>query len=154
MPSLPYGVTTFASIISDAFDVRGAICAVWAWCSRLRRSCGKKGRTADISDDLSDDRLPWRQSLIANLYKDYSWLPQEEEVKEKGAKRKETTKEFVFVDFNAWECAACIHLSLRVLTFHTFCFSGSPNRKRFGQDLYEEYSLRWRRGSPPGSIPA
>lgn len=110
MPSLPYGVTTFASIISDAFDVSGALCAVWAWCSRLRRSCGKKGRTTDISDDLSNDWLPWRQSLKANFYKEYRWLPQEEEVQKNDAK-KEVIKEFIFVDFNAWECAACIHLS-------------------------------------------
>ena len=109
---VPYGVSTFTSIISDALDVRGALCAVWAWCSRLRRSCCKKGRTTDIRKD----RLPWRQSLIAGLYEDYSWLPQEEEAKEEDVKRKDITKEFVFVDFNAWECAACAHLSSQALS--------------------------------------
>ena len=100
---LPYGVTTFFSIISDAFDIRGAICAVWAWCSRLRRSCAKKGKTTDSSEvstrDEGYDWLSWRGDIFKHLYKGYSWLPPEE-LKE--VKR----KEFIFVDFNAWECAA------------------------------------------------
>ena len=108
---VPYGLTTFVRILSDAFDVRGALFAVWAWSSRLRRSCGKKGRTSDSSEVSTSgeghDWLSWRTSLIAHLYKGYSWLPQEEELKEKVI-----TKEFVFVDFNAWECATCVHISL------------------------------------------
>ena len=100
---LPYGVTTFFSIISDAFDIRGAICAVWAWCSRLRRSCAKKGKTTDSSEVSTSgegyDWLSWRGDIFKHLYKGYSWLPPEE-LKE--VKR----KEFIFVDFNAWECAA------------------------------------------------
>ena len=100
---LPYGVTTFFSIISDAFDIRGAIRAVWAWCSRLRRSCAKKGRTTDSSEVSArgggSDGQPWRTSFLAKLRKGYSLLSKEELKKVK-------RKEFIFVDFNAWECAA------------------------------------------------
>ena len=128
---IPYWVTTSFSIIYDAFDPRktrraalgwcsklmhaclpGVVFswhhqarrAAWAWCSRLKRSCGKKGRTTDSSEVSTSGegygRQPWRWLIR----KGYSWLPQEE-LKEEDVKR----TEFIFVDFNAWTCAACVH---------------------------------------------
>ena len=116
IPTVPYGVTTFLSIICDAFDPHEAFRDAGAWCSKLKRSCREKGRTTDISgvsksgvggrtidSSKSDDCLPWRKSLISGIYEG---LPQEEKAKEKDVKRKDITKEFIFVDFNAWECVA------------------------------------------------
>ena len=130
---IPYWVSTLFSIIYDAFDPRktrraawawcskliyaclpGVVLswyhqarrAAWAWCSRLKRSCGKKGRTTDSSEVSTRGegcgRQPWR--WLTNIRKGYSRLPQEE-LKEEDVKR----TEFIFVDFNAWTCAACVH---------------------------------------------
>ena len=88
---VPYGVTTFASIIRDAFDVRAALSAVWAWCSRLRRSflgCKSLARTSPQG---------------------YKQIAQSETVDSA-----EKAKEFVFVDFNAWECATLAYISLLI----------------------------------------
>ena len=113
IPTIPYGVATFFSIICDAFDPREALHDGWAWCSRLKRSCGKKGKTSDSSEvskgDDGYDWLSWGKSLITGFYKR---LPQGEEPEEKPAKKKDIHKEYIFVDFNAWEYAACVHLSL------------------------------------------
>ena len=101
--SVPYGVTTFASIICDAFDVRGALCAVydwcsrlicgvWAWCSRLLRSCFGCKPLAKTSPNETQGY----QQIAQSEFKDH---------------HAENAKEYVFVDFNAWECAACVHPS-------------------------------------------
>ena len=134
---VPYGVTTFASIICDAFDVRGALCAVWVWCFRLKRSrfgCRPFAKTS-----------PQRYEEIAQSGTDNTKQPDDDPAKKSNDNRVclmglrlcnllgaplriflgrfgKTPKvldspaekpvkpdtEFVFVDFNAWECAACV----------------------------------------------
>ena len=94
MPSVPYGVSTFVSIISDALHVHGALCAVWAWCSRLRRSCIGCAKTSP------HETQGYQQVAQSEFKDDYA----------------ENAKEFVFVDFNAWECAACAHFSSQALS--------------------------------------
>ena len=131
VPMIPYGVATFFSILCDAFDPREALYDAWAWCSKLKRSCGKKAIVWDLDGSLREvatsgradnsgkgyssdcdhtEEPPWWKAILAGLYKK---LPQgDEQTSEKDVKKKDIQKEFIFVDFNAWECAASVHLSL------------------------------------------
>jgi len=90
---VPYGVTTFASIICDAFNVRGALCAVWAWCSRLKRSCISCRPLAKTSPNETQGFQQIAQSEFKDDYAESA-----------------NAKEYVFVDFNAWECATSLSL--------------------------------------------
>ena len=96
---VPYGVTTFASIICDAFNVRGALCAVWAWCSRLKRSCIISCRPLAKT---SPNETQGFQQIAQSEFKDDS-------------AESANAKEYVFVDFNAWECATSLSLLIRIL---------------------------------------
>jgi len=79
IPTVPYGVTTFRSIICDA--LRQAFRKAWNWCSKLQRSCKPKAKTID------------------SKYQKLTGVDDEDQ---------EIKKEFIFVHFNAWECAACL----------------------------------------------
>ena len=81
VPAMPYGVATFLSVICDAFDPRDTL--VWAWCcSSLKRACCARWKPCA-------KRVRYR-SLPQPMPKDTT---------------KPIAKEYVFVDFNAWECA-------------------------------------------------
>ena len=97
MPTMPYGMKTFVSIICDAFDPRDALYAVWAWCSCLKRSCAKT-----VPNDAA-----------------YRNIPQSETEKEFVS----SDKEFIFVDFNAWEYAASTQSSYVHITRTHQCTS-------------------------------
>ena len=88
MPSFPYGVSTFFSIIRDAFDPREA----------------PKAKTRDSGEGSEGHKGGSIRASLAGVYKR---LPLTEEAKEKNVDKKNIEKEFVFVDFNARECAAC-----------------------------------------------
>jgi len=128
--SLPYGVTTFFSILCDAFDVRKVI---WAWCSRSKRVYWNTKAKIRPYKEVStrDDELPVaapssathsaeaaqpqaketvkpkRWQFVTRLCKELSWVQEQ---------KKEMKKEYIFVDFNAWECAVCVHV---ITVWHT-----------------------------------
>ena len=83
VPTMSYGMATFLSIACDAFDPRETLHetlrAAGAWCSSLRRSCAKTA-----PKDAA-----------------YQLVPQAKTNKSLD----KAEKEYVFVDFNAWECA-------------------------------------------------
>ena len=101
VPTMPYGLKTFVSIIYDAFNPDEAFHGVSVWCSRLRRSSWKKAKTnpkatySKVSISTEDWQEPFDDVInnddvsnnIAVILK----------------------KEFVFVHFNAWEYAACVN---------------------------------------------
>ena len=98
--TVPYGVATFFSVICDAYGEK--------------RSCGKlKAKVSDnswqpekIESPWKCDWRSWRNLTIAGLY---GRLSQGEEPKYKEQKEEQKKqKEFIFVDFNAWECSACV----------------------------------------------
>ena len=104
-PTMPYGVTTFISVIWDAFGVCEAFHGVSAWCSRLKRSSRWKRVAKTVDSDLQppepEDSKP--TSILAGFrYSRVSKDKEEDQVKKTSA----AEKEFIFVDFNAWECAA------------------------------------------------
>ena len=99
VPSFPYGVSTFFSIIRDAFDPREA----------------PKAKTRDSGEGSEGHKGGSIRASLAGVYKR---LPLTEEAKEKNVDKKNIEKEFVFVDFNAWECAACNHHSRGVCSVH------------------------------------
>mgnify|MGYP001253480782 CR=1 FL=1 len=111
-PTMPYGVTTFFSVIWDAFGVCEAFRGVSAWCSRLKRSCWKtmaKTADSDLQQPETEDSEHTRTLGILRLRTPagfrYNRVSKEEnQVKKTSA----AEKEFIFVDFNAWECAAPI----------------------------------------------
>ena len=120
-PTIPYGVVTFLSIINDAFNIRDALNGASAWCSKLKRSFeyslkssyGKMGQTDDSSEVDSDfyEDFPKKDDQESQYYtKVFSFDGKE---KEDSAWEKKLMgpddKEFIFVDFNAWEYAACVH---------------------------------------------
>jgi hypothetical protein len=84
-PTMPYGVTTFFSLIWDAFGVNKALRGVSTWCSGLRRSRWKIKATSTRLELLRYQSVP---------------RAEEKQVKETSG----AEKEFIFVDFNAWEC--------------------------------------------------
>ena len=84
-PTMPYGVTTFFSLLWDAFGVYKAFRGVSAWCSGLRRSRWKIKATSTRLELLRYQSVP---------------RAEEKQVKETSG----AEKEFIFVDFNAWEC--------------------------------------------------
>ena len=123
---VPYGATTFGSIIFDAFDPREAFHAAGAWCSKLMHACtpglvsnwlNPCAKTAP--SDQCCGLWPWAKHPPG-----YQKLPQPPEGERapgatkmpkqmpKETKEKKKEKEFIFVDFNAWECATCVHLSV------------------------------------------
>ena len=98
-PTMPYGVTTFFSLIWDAFGVCKAFRGVSTWCSRLKRSRWKiMAKTVD--SDLPETEEPEKTKTLAGLR--YKSVPKAEEKQVKETSGAE--KEFIFVDFNAWEC--------------------------------------------------
>ena len=113
MPTMSYGVTTFLSIICDAFDPRDALRAAWAWGSSLKRSCARWKSSAKTGPSDAT----------------YQSIPQSETKKEFVS----SEKEFIFVDFNAWEYAAstisvCFYttpLANISCTLHTLRFADS-----------------------------
>jgi hypothetical protein len=131
VPTIPYGVMTFFSMICDAFDPSEVLKDAWAWCSKLKKACGKKAVVVDGSlgevatDERADaeegysskeryssgvdhtEKPPWWKAILTGLASLYEKLPQaDEQTPKKDVKEKDTEKEFIFVDFNAWECAA------------------------------------------------
>ena len=94
VPTMPYGVKTFLSIICDVFNPRETLHAACAWCSSLKRSCAC-----------------WKP-CAKTVPKEYQSVPaQSEKPIEKKTTREffSSEKEFIFVDFNAWEYAASVH---------------------------------------------
>ena len=89
IPAVPYAVTTFCSIVFDAFYV----CK--NWCSTLKwpKSMAK----------ITDSSLCGGNRLVKGVYQ---CLPRNDD-EDHDEKIK---KEFIFVHFNAWECAACLSL--------------------------------------------
>ena len=131
VPTIPYGVMTFFSMICDAFDPSEVLKDAWTWCSKLKKACGKKALVVDGSlgevatDERADaeggysskeryssgadhtEKPPWWKAILTGLASLYEKLPQaDEQTPKKDVKEKDTEKEFIFVDFNAWECAA------------------------------------------------
>jgi hypothetical protein len=96
IPTVPYGVTTFSSIICDA--LRQASRKAWNWCSKLKRSCKPKAKTNIESGD--GDKDSGKACCMAGLYQKLTGVDDEDD--------QEIKKEFIFVHFNAWECAACL----------------------------------------------
>ena len=91
VPTTSYGTITFLSIIRDAFDPSEALRAAW---SSLKRSCAC-----------------WKP-CAKTVPKEYQSVPaQSEKPIEKKTTREffSSEKEFIFVDFNAWEYAASVH---------------------------------------------
>ena len=119
-----YGKKTIIKTACDAFDAGD-------WGSKLKRSCCWK-KTADSSDHEEDGGGSVRTPLVSNTEKPgpvSRWRtnlgglckryrrPKTTKGKVYNAfsteeAQKVITQEFIFVDFNAWECAACVHLSL------------------------------------------
>jgi len=100
---VPYGVTTFASIVFDAFYISEASHKAWKWCSKLQRSCKPKAKTAESGTGRQSTSFCDGNGCMAGLYNKLSGVEDQEQVE------KETIKmEFIFVNFNAWECAACL----------------------------------------------
>jgi len=97
IPTVPYGVTTFRSIIYDA--LRQASRKAWNWCSKLQRSCKPKAKTNIKSGDGDKDNGKASCWCVAGLYQKLTGVDDEDQ---------EIKKEFIFVHFNAWECAACL----------------------------------------------
>ena len=133
LPPVPYGMATFFSIICDAFDPREALGAAWAWCSKLMLSCipgvvwlcsrawsscvetlravcalcryGLGAAWAWCSN-LKQKCARWKP-CAKTVPKDYHPVPM---VPKNAMKAREI--EFIFVDFNAWECAALASISI------------------------------------------
>ena len=98
-PTMPYGVTTFVSLIWDAFGVCKAFRGVSTWCSRLKRSRWKiMAKTVD--SDLPETEEPEKTKTLAGLRYQSVPIAEKKQVKETSG----AEKEFIFVDFNAWEC--------------------------------------------------
>ena len=107
IPTVPYGVTTFRSIICDA--LRQASRKAWDWCSRLQRSCKPKAKTNIESGDGDEDS--GKACCMAGLYQKLTGVDDEDQ---------EIKKEFIFVHFNAWECAACLSSVYCTMVRQTF----------------------------------
>jgi hypothetical protein len=104
---IPYGVTTFSSIICDA--LRQASRKAWNWCSKLQRSCKPKAKTIDSGDGDEDSG---KASCMAGIYSKYQKLTGVDDEDDEDQEIFFGT-EFIFVHFNAWECAACVPLLCR-----------------------------------------
>ena len=110
LPPVPYGVATFLSIICDAFDPRDAFRAAGAWCSRLRRSCSKKGKTTDYVAIAANRDGGKGSCCMAGLCQRLTGGVLDDQ--ERSKTEMKVQNEFIFVDFNAWECAAFASTSL------------------------------------------
>ena len=95
VPTTSYGTITFLSIIRDAFDPSEALRAAW---SSLKRSCaGWKPCAKTVPRDTAYD------------YQSIPQPPKTEKHREAAVKGfVSSEKEFIFVDFNAWEYAASV----------------------------------------------
>ena len=84
IPTLPYWVSTFSSIIWDVFGIKQP-----------------KAKTSDSGegDQMNHDCLSSMKSVVRGPYQKLGQEPKEKECQV-------LKKEFVFVHFNAWECAA------------------------------------------------
>ena len=102
IPVVPYWMTTFDSIIRDAFDIREASRKAWDWCSKLQRSCEPRAKTTESGDGVvgKEKKESIYGSCMAGLYNKLPDAEDNEQLVEE--------KEFIFVHFNAWECAACL----------------------------------------------
>ena len=119
LPPVPYGVATFFSIIGDAFDPRDALNAAWAWCSKLmlacipgvvRSSCNRRWSSCikklrAVWTKLKRSCLRCSCAKISPQGSKYQSLPQPK-YQSLPQSTRPIEKEFIFVDFNAWECAA------------------------------------------------
>jgi len=129
---VPYGAVTFFSIMWDAFAFREALVCTWTWCSKLILACipgvmrtkpfGKTAPTdgterkgsskylavPDAVPEADDTKSGSFCQFLAGLCK-----RNREQKKEAKEEQKTQDKQFIFVDFNAWECAA---------RMHCFCF--------------------------------
>ena len=115
-PTMSYGMKTFISIICDAFDPHEALHAAWAWCSKLMIACipdvvrsSCSGLWSSCSETL---RAVWAWCCSSLKRACARWKPcartfPYHEVPQPMSKdtKKPIAKEYVFVDFNAWECA-------------------------------------------------
>ena len=114
MPTMSYGVTTFLSIICDAFDPREALYAAWAWCSSLRRSCAKTGPSdasyQSVQNDGDEQLVNQHEAKKSgSFWQPLTGLFREQKKEVKTEQKRHLEKEFIFVDFNAWEYAASVH---------------------------------------------
>ena len=113
LPRVPYGVATFFSIVGDAFDPRNELNAARAWCSKLMRACIPGVVWSSCSklwySCIEKLRIVWADLKPSCLRccpcvkispQEYQSVPQAKSVP------RPMEKEFIFVDFNAWECAA------------------------------------------------
>ena len=138
--SLPYWVWTFAEIICDY--VRDISSKVWKWCSELQRSCKPKAKTAE-SAESGESGVEYAESAplcgkgtssclkgMQGLYHKVSSMEDQEQVINHNLAREQVEEEkikrkFIFVDFNAWEYAACpfrVHIGDGKVSL-TFCIS-------------------------------
>ena len=104
IPSIiPYWITTFRSIICDAFYASEASRKAWECYSKLKRSCKPKAKTTDIGGTFcGKDTFPCL-ACMGGIYNRLSGVEDQEQVEEEKIER-----EFIFVNFNAWECAVCL----------------------------------------------
>ena len=118
LASVPYGAMTFFSIMWDAFAFWGVLVCTWSWCSKLILACipgvmrtKPLGKTAPKYQELR--RGPeadgtksgsFCQFLVGLCKREGRNREQKKEAKEE--QKTQEDKEFIFVDFNAWECAA------------------------------------------------
>ena len=114
VPAMPYGVATFLSVICDAFDPRDALNAAWAWCSSLKRSCArckpcaktapKEYQPVPAQPTADETKKPNpAQPTADETKKPIPAQPTSDETKKPKEKVQKVEKEYVFVDFNAWE---------------------------------------------------
>ena len=104
VPTVPYGVVTFFSIICDALDPRDTLHEASAGCSRLAHAC------VYVAQNWYNRRKILAKTAASDLEVSEPLIrkPAVEEPKvEDPPKAVEPKIEFVFVHFNAWECAAC-----------------------------------------------
>jgi len=108
---VPYGVSTFASIVCDAVYISEASHKAWKWCSKLQLSCKPKAKTAE-SGEGGENGTGIEESTsscdgngcMAGLYNKLSGVEDQEQVENETIKT-----EFIFVHFNAWEYAICLY---------------------------------------------
>ena len=98
IPTVPYWASTILSILRDALNFREELRGV---CSRLKRSYMCKAAVVrDVEEKLLEEFNKSQKEKTNEMLEVDS--PQKDS--------KQIQKEFVFVHFNAWECACCVHL--------------------------------------------
>jgi len=87
IPAVPYAVTTFCSIVFDAFYVCKNWCSTLKWPKAMAKT--------------TDSSCCGGNRLMKGVYQCLPHNDEEDQVEK-------IKTEFIFVHFNAWECAACL----------------------------------------------